>query len=113
MSTGAAFQAREAAERHGQGRLEQALTRAFWQAMHGQPMPVMAALEAAARTVGALYRQAAAAHGPAPTGSHPRCGCGWHPDPDADLVVLEAMLAAAALQPPVEDLAGMAVAGRA
>jgi len=113
VSAGPGLPQREAAERHGQGRLERALIRAFWGAMQqGQPMPMMAALEAAARTVGTLYRQAAAAHGPCP-GCGCGCGCGWQPDADADLIVLEAMLAAAALQPPVEDLAGMAVAGRA
>jgi len=109
VSAGTGLPQREAAERHGQGQLERALIRAFWGAMRqDRPMPMMAALEAAARTVGTLYRQAAAAHGPCPG-----CGCGWQPDADADLIVLEAMLAAAVLQPPVEDLAGMAVAGRA
>ncbi|WP_232631487.1 hypothetical protein [Methylobacterium sp. Leaf118] len=98
----------DAAERAAQTTLERALTVAFWQVMGRQPMPAMAALEAAARTVGALYRQVAAAHGP--TG---HCACGWEPDPEADLVVLEAMLAAGLAHPPAGDLAAMVPAGRA
>lgn len=98
----------DAAERHAQGTVERALTVAFWQALQREPMHVMADLEAAARTVGALYRQAAAMHGPG--GS---CGCGWEPDPDCDLIVLEAMLAAALSRPARTDLAEMVPAGRA
>ena len=100
---------RIAEERHRQACLERALTCAFWRAVRNEePMPVMAALEAAMRALGTLYRQTAAAHG---TGS--ACDCGWQPDPDADLLVLEAMLASAMQPPPAEDLAGMPVAGRA
>ncbi|ACB78943.1 conserved hypothetical protein [Methylorubrum populi BJ001] len=98
----------DAAERHAQGTLERALTLAFWQALQREPMHVMAALEAAARTVGALYRQVAAAHGP-----DGHCTCGWEPDPEADLIVLEAMLAAALSHPARHDLADMVPAGRA
>lgn len=97
-----------AAERAAQTTLERALTVAFWQAIGRQPIPAMAALEAAARTVGALYRQVAAAHGP-----NGHCTCGWEPDPEADLLVLEAMLAAGLAHSPVEDLAAMVPAGRA
>ena len=96
--------------------LERALAQAFWRAVSAEPMPIMAALEAAARTVGDLYRQAARAHRP-----EGGCGCGWQPEPDADLIVLEAMLAAALLRPEADegcgrerrDLAAMTVAGRA
>lgn len=108
MSAGLITTPPDAAERHAQGTLERALTAAFWQALQREPMHVMAALEAAARTVGALYRQAAAVHGP--NGS---CCCGWEPDPDCDLIVLEAMLAAALSRPGHTDLADMAPAGRA
>lgn len=109
MSAGSSLSPRIAEERHRQGSLERALTCAFWRTVQSEPMPVMAALEAAARALGNLYRETAAAHGPG--GS---CRCGWQPDPEADLIVLEAMLAAAVKQrPPEEDLAGMAVAGRA
>ena len=97
-----------APERRERTALEQALVCAFWQSVQREPMPVMAALEAAARTVGALYRQAALAHGPGGA-----CGCGWRPDPEADLIVLEAMLAAALKEAPRRDLAAMAVAGSA
>jgi hypothetical protein len=68
----------------------------------------MQALEVAARTLGVLYRQIAQAH-EGPGG----CGCGWEPDPDCDLIVLEANLAAALLQPPQADLIHMPVAGSA
>jgi hypothetical protein len=71
------------AESRAQTALERALTVAFWQALQQRPMPAMAALECAARTVGALYRQVAAAHGP-----HGTCPCGWEPDPEADLIML-------------------------
>ena len=108
MSAGPSTMRPSPAERAQACSLEQALTRAFWRAVQQQPMPVMDALEAAARAVGALYRQAAAAHGP--SGS---CGCGWQPDPEADLIVLEAMLAAAMKEKPRHDLAAMEVAGRA
>lgn len=109
MSAGAAPSRRPQAGRHGQDALELALTRAFWGAVQQQPpMPVMAALEAAARALGALYRDAAASHGPGGC-----CGCGWQPDAETDLLVLEAMLAAAAGEAPRRDLATMAVAGRA
>lgn len=108
MSAGLVTIRPDTAERHAQGAMEQALTRAFWQVLQREPMHVMAALEAAARTVGTLYRQAAAAHGP-----EGHCTCGWEPDPDADLIVLEAMLAAALSRPARTDLAEMMPAGRA
>lgn len=95
-------------EQRSQASLERALACAFWRAVNQEPMPVMAALEAAARAVGLLYRQAAAAHGP-----NGCCGCGWEPDPESDLIVLEAMLAAAAQDAPRHDLEKMPVAGRA
>ena len=108
MSAGLVTAPPDAAERHAQGTLERALTLAFWQALQREPMHVMAALEAAARTVGALYRQVAAAHGP-----DGHCTCGWEPDPEADLIVLEAMLAAALSHPAQRDLADMVPVGRA
>ena len=88
--------------------LDEALRRAFWQSLNRAPLPAMSALEVAARVVGALYRQVAQAH-EGPNG----CRCGWEPDPDCDLIVLEANLAAALLQPPEPDLARMTVLGRA
>ena len=95
-------------EARGQAAIAQALMRAFWQALDGQGLSAMAALEAAARTVGALYGQIAAAHGPGAT-----CSCGWVPDPDGDLIMLEAHLAAALLQPRAPDLVRMEAAGTA
>lgn len=96
-------------ESKAQTALERALTVAFWQALQHRPLAAMAALECAARTVGALYRQIAAAHGP-----HGTCPCGWEPDPEADRIVLEAMLAAGLMHPPAAaDLATMVPAGRA
>ncbi|NEU14200.1 hypothetical protein G3T14_18995 [Methylobacterium sp. BTF04] len=88
--------------------LDEALRRAFWQSLNRTPLPAMHALEVAARTIGTLYRQVAQAH-EGPNG----CRCGWEPDPDCDLIVLEANLAAALLQPPQSDLARMQPAGRA
>ncbi|MFE1598522.1 hypothetical protein [Methylobacterium sp. ID0610] len=88
--------------------LAQALTRAFWQALERRPMPPMAALEAAARTVGDLYRQVASLHG-----DRPGCGCGWQPEAEEDLMRLEAALATALAEPPPLDLAALPVAGRA
>ncbi|GJE73054.1 hypothetical protein [Methylorubrum podarium] len=108
MSAGLVTAPPGAVERNAQGTLERALTVAFWQALQREPMHVMAALEAAARTVGTLYRQVAAAHGP-----DGHCTCGWEPDPEADLIVLEAMLAAALSHPARHDLADMVPAGRA
>ena len=108
MSAGLVTSPPDAAERHAQGTLERALTVAFWQALQREPMHVMAALEAAARTVGTLYRQVAAAHGP-----DGHCTCGWEPDPETDLIVLEAMLAAALSRPAQLYLADMVPAGRA
>ncbi|WP_336489320.1 hypothetical protein [Methylobacterium nigriterrae] len=91
-----------------QAALEQALIRAFWQSLGGHPLPVMTALEAAARAVGLLYGQVSQAHA-GPGG----CRCGWVPDPDRDLIMLEANLAAALLQPVPPRLARMRVAGQA
>ena len=88
--------------------LDEALRRAFWQSLHRGALPPMLALEVAARAVGALYRQMADGH-EGPGG----CACGWEPDPDGDLIVLEANLAAALLQPPSADLARMEPLGRA
>ncbi|SFV15624.1 hypothetical protein SAMN02799631_06169 [Methylobacterium sp. 174MFSha1.1] len=99
---------REDAEARGQAALEQALTLAFWDALERGPLPPMAALEAAARTVGTLYRQIASLHGPTP-----RCGCGWQPEPDEDLIRLEAMLAAALIERSRPSLADLPVQGRA
>ncbi|WP_375455939.1 hypothetical protein [uncultured Methylobacterium sp.] len=95
-------------EARGQAAIEQAVIRAFERSLDGQGLSVMAALEAAARAVGTLYGRIAAAHGP---GSP--CACGWVPDPDAELIVLEAHLAAALMRPRRFDLAGMEAAGRA
>ncbi|GJD50058.1 hypothetical protein OPKNFCMD_2794 [Methylobacterium crusticola] len=95
-------------EARAQAALEQALTQAFWQALERRPLPPMAALEAAAGTVGALYRLVASLHGEVP-----RCGCGWQPDPEDDLIRLEAMLAAALAARPARGLADLPVAGRA
>ncbi|MGY2047614.1 hypothetical protein [Methylobacterium sp. JK268] len=91
----------------GQDALAQAVTRAFWAALERNPMPPMAALETAARTVGDLYRQVAALHG-----DRPVCGCGWRPEPDEDLMRLEAALGVAIFEaaPP---LARLPAAGRA
>ncbi|MBD8908569.1 hypothetical protein [Methylorubrum zatmanii] len=108
MSAGLFTAPPDAAERQAQGAMERALTVAFWQAMQREPMHVMAALEAAVRTVGTLYRQVADAHGP-----NGHCTCGWEPDPETDLIVLEAMLAAAVACPAHKDLADMVPAGRA
>lgn len=91
-----------------EGQLDEALRRAFWQSLNRAPLPAMAALEVAARVVGSLYRQVAQAH-EGPNG----CRCGWEPDPDCDLIVLEANLAAALMQPPEPDLARMVALGRA
>ncbi|KQP61658.1 hypothetical protein ASG40_04270 [Methylobacterium sp. Leaf399] len=88
--------------------LDEAIRRAFWTVLHRGPLPPMDALQVAARTIGTLYRQMAQAHD-GPGG----CACGWEPDPDGDLVVLEAQLAAALLQPPSQDLAQMATMGQA
>lgn len=88
--------------------LDEALRRAFWTSLHRQPLPALRALTVAARTIGMLYRQIAEAHD-GPGG----CNCGWEPDPDSDLIVLEANLAAALLKPPEADLAFMATLGRA
>jgi len=88
--------------------LDEALRRAFWQSLNRAPLPALTALEVAARVVGALYRQVAQAH-EGPQG----CRCGWEPDPDCDLIVLEANLAAALMQPPEPDLARMTPLGRA
>lgn len=95
-------------EARGQAAIEEAMTRAFWAGLDGQSLSVMAALEAAARTVGLLYARIAAAHGPDAT-----CTCGWEPDPETDLIVLEAHLAAALMRPAAPDLARMEAAGRA
>ncbi len=94
------------AERRSQAALERALTLAFWDALERGPLPPMAALEAAARTVGALYRQIASLHGPVP-----QCGCGWQPEPDEDLIRLEAMLAAALIERAAPDAPRPAGAG--
>jgi hypothetical protein len=88
--------------------MDESLRRAFWQSLNRAPLPAMQALETAARTLGALYRQVARAH-EQPGG----CGCGWEPDPDCDLIVLEANLAAALLHPPQPDLLRMPAAGSA
>ncbi|NGM33136.1 hypothetical protein G4G93_04190 [Methylobacterium sp. DB0501] len=95
-------------EARSQAALERALTLAFWDALERGPLPPMAALEAAARTVGTLYRQIATLHGPSP-----RCGCGWNPEPDEDLIRLEAMLAAALVERPRSMLEDLPVQGRA
>lgn len=112
MSAGAAIggtlRRRREEEARDEAAMENALARAFWRGLSERPMPPMAALEIAARVVGTLYRQIAAAH----EGPH-ACGCGWHPEPDTDLIMLEAHLAAALLGPPKPDLARMPAAGRA
>ncbi|MGU3538630.1 hypothetical protein [Methylobacterium sp. A54F] len=108
MSAGLAAGTCEQAERRDQAELELALMRAFWKTLGHRPMPPMAALEAAARTIGLIYDQIARAHeGPA------GCRCGWEPDRESDLIVLEAQLAAALLRPPHRTLAEMPAAGRA
>lgn len=107
-ATGMPAAARPDDEHRRQACLERALTCAFWRAVQNEPMPVMAALEAAARALGALYRQTAAAHGPGGV-----CACGWQPEPETDRMLLESILAAAMRPAPAHDLAGMTAAGRA
>ncbi|MBX9932746.1 MAG: hypothetical protein K2Y56_14590 [Methylobacterium sp.] len=88
--------------------LDEALRRSFWQRLHHDALPPMLALQIAAGAIGTLYRQLAEAHrGPG------GCACGWEPDPDGDLIILEARLASAIIQSARHDLARMPAAGRA
>ena len=56
--------------------LDEAPRRAFLQSLHRAPLPALSALETAARTLGALYRQVAQAH-EGPGGCGCGCGCEW------------------------------------
>ncbi len=80
-----------AAESDASSQMEQSIRHAFCTALHASGLQPMAVLQRAAQALGAIYREAAAAHRGAGG-----CPCGWHPDAMVDLEALQHALAAAA-----------------
>ena len=80
-------------ESEASAQMEQSIRHAFCTALHVSGLQPMAVLQRAAQALGAIYREAAAAHrGPG------GCPCGWHPDAMVDLEALQHALAAAAAE---------------
>ncbi len=71
-------------------------------------LPPMAVLRLAARSIGTIYRELAAAH----CGIDP-CPCGWRPHPATDVELLGMALMTACEQPRTADLRQMRVVGSA
>lgn len=88
--------------------LRQALMTAFCDVLHGSRLPPMAVLSMAAEALGSVYREVSDAH----CGDH-ACPCGWQPNPQADIAMLQAALAMTAQILREPDLRRMRMAGRA
>jgi hypothetical protein len=88
--------------------LRRALMHAVSSVVQSSQVPPLEALLLAATTLGAIYRDTAAAHR-----GHHGCNCGWIPDGDADVGQLlcalgEAAQGAAARHRPTNGLSGRA-----
>jgi len=88
--------------------LRQALMAAFCDVLHGSRLPPMAVLRMTAEALGSVYREVSDAH----RGDH-ACPCGWQPNPQADIALLQAALAMTAQILREPDLRRMPIAGRA
>jgi hypothetical protein len=80
-----------APEKQASAHMAQSIRHAFCTAVNASGLPPMAVLELAAMALGAIYKEAAAAH----QGAN-GCPCGWHPDAAADLEALRHALGIAA-----------------
>ena len=84
-----------------------ALMRSFCRALEQSNVTPMHVLQMMARALGGIYSEVAAQH---LDGS---CPCGWQPDEQADLRMLQKAVDAGISSPPQRDLMSMPVAGRA
>lgn len=80
-----------APEKQASAHMAQSIRHAFCTTVNASGLPPMAVLELAAMALGAIYKEAAAAH----LGAN-GCLCGWHPDATADLDALRQALGIAA-----------------
>jgi len=87
--------------------LANALMKSFCQALQQQNVTPMQVLQMMARALGGIYCEVAAQH------QDGACPCGWRPDEEADLRMLQQAVDAGMSSPPQKDLRSMPVAGRA
>jgi hypothetical protein len=80
---------------------------AFCKVLHASRLPPMTLMPLAAAAIGSICKEVAVAH------CCDACGCGWQPDPLADLKALQTALAAGTQVFPPSDLRTVQVAGRA
>ena len=80
-----------APEKQASAHMAQSIRHAFCTTVNASGLPPMAVLELAAMALGAIYKEAAAAH----RGAN-GCPCGWHPDAATDLAALRHALGIAA-----------------
>ncbi|WP_291975905.1 MULTISPECIES: hypothetical protein [unclassified Chelatococcus] len=88
--------------------LRQAVMAAFCNVLHGSRLPPMTVLSMAAEALGSVYREIHDAH----RGDN-ACPCGWQPDPQADIAMLQKALVMTAQRSSDPDLRQMQIAGRA
>ena len=88
--------------------LHNAMLAAFCNAMRETHLPPMMVMSLAAAAVGSVYNEVAGAHR-----GRDACPCGWWPDRQADVRVLQAALAKETQVLPLSDLRIAQVAGRA
>lgn len=80
----------------------------FCEVMRTSGLPPMVMMRLAAQSVGAVYREMAAAH----SGADP-CPCGWRPNETHDIELMSSALRTACKRTPGFDLVAMEVVGRA
>lgn len=95
-----------APEKQASAHMANSIRHAFCATVNASGLPPMAVLELAAMALGAIYKEAAAAH----RGAN-GCPCGWHPDETADLEALRQALGIAASVDTHMDLRTVAALG--
>jgi hypothetical protein len=94
-----------APEKQASAQMAHAIRHAFCTTVNESGLPPIAVLELAALALGAIYKEAAAAH----RGVN-GCPCGWHPDTAGDLKAMRQALGIAAEEAGV-DLRSVAPLG--
>ena len=89
-----------------QAEMRRSIVAAFCKAINEGGFPPMTVMGLAATAIGSIYREVADQHR-----SGGSCPCGWQPDPDADLELLQAALAIAMQASSLPDLRVVQVAG--
>lgn len=76
--------------------------------LQGTELPTLTALALAAEAVGTVYREMAEAHR-----NDPDCPCGWRPDPETDIEIMQRAMERVTYVAAKPDLVSMQPAGKA